>query len=151
MVTKMLLVKHDVKPSPIHGLGVFVLQTVPAGTVVWRYDPMFDNEIPEDVVDKLPREEAETVYHHAEYLPIRRAFRLGNDADIFMNHSFGPSLLDRGDQMIASRDLRFGDELTCNYCDVNVVGYTSEVVTDLVIAKTNLIIDDRSSLRHDWP
>lgn len=147
----MLLVKHDVKPSPIHGLGVFVLKFVPAGTVVWRYDPMFDNEIPENVVARFPREEAEAVYHHAEYLPKQRAFRLGNDADIFMNHSFEPSLIDRGDQMIASHDLRVGDELTCNYCDVNVVGYTPEVESNWAIVNSNIIIDDKSSSRRGWP
>ena len=95
--------------------------------VVWRYDPMFDIEIPAHTVAKFPQEEAETVYHHAEYLPERQAFRLGNDADIFMNHSYWPSLLDRGDEMVASRGLEVGDELTCNYCQVNVVGFTNEV------------------------
>ena len=89
---------------------------------------MFDIEISADVVAKFPREEAETVYHHAEYLPEREVFRLGNDADIFMNHSNCPSLLDRGDEMVASRDLEIGDELTCDYCEVHVVGFTSEVL-----------------------
>jgi SET domain-containing protein len=127
MVTKMLLVGHCVKPSPIHGLGVFLLEPVPSGTVVWRYDPMFDIEIPADSVARLPKEEAETVYHHAEYLPDRRIFRLGNDADIFMNHSKGPSLVDQGDEMIASKDLKVGDELTCDYREVKVIGFTSEI------------------------
>ena len=134
----MLLVRHYVKPSSIHGLGVFLLQSVPAGTTVWRYDPMFDIEIPAHTVAKFQREEAETVYHHAEYLPERQVFRLGNDADIFMNHSYWPSLLDRGDEMIASQDLEVGDELTCNYCQVHVVGFTNEVLHSRLIPEVQI-------------
>jgi hypothetical protein len=88
---------------------------------------MFDIEMPAAFVASLPLEEAETVYHHAEYLAERGVFRLGNDADIFMNHSNGPSLIDRGDEMIALRDLCVGDELTCDYREVRVVGYESEI------------------------
>lgn len=87
---------------------------------------MFDTEMSEDFVASLPREEAEAVYHHAEYFPQRRMFRLGNDADIFMNHCDTPSLLDCGDDMVAARDLDPGEELTCNYQDVLVVGYMIE-------------------------
>lgn len=119
----MLTVNHRVKPSPIHGLGVFLLEPVLAGSIVWKYDPMFDIEISAESVARFPKEEAEVVYHHAEYLPERRTFRLGNDADIFMNHSNRPTLVDLGDQMIASQDLKVGDELTCDYRKVHVVGF----------------------------
>lgn len=122
----MLIVSHCVKPSSIHGLGVFLREPVAAGTVVWRYDPMFDIEMPAALVASLPPEEVETVHHHAEYLPERGVFRLGNDADIFMNHSDGPSLADRGDEMIALRDLDAGEELTCDYREVHVLGFEAE-------------------------
>lgn len=122
----MLIVDHCVKPSSIHGLGLFVGQAVKAGTVIWRYEPMFDVEISAAVVASLPAEEAETVYHHAEFLPQRGVFRLGNDADIFMNHSDDPSLTDLGDEMIARQDLQAGEELTCDYRDVRVLGFESE-------------------------
>jgi SET domain-containing protein len=122
----MLTVHHCVKPSAIHGLGVFIMEAVAAGTVVWRYDPMFDIEIPASTVASFPSDVAEVVYHHAEYLPDHQVFRLGNDADIFMNHSDGPTLIDLGDEMIASQDLKVGDELTCDYRKVFVVGFLSE-------------------------
>ena len=89
---------------------------------------MFDVEIPAETVARFPLEEAEAVYHHAEYLPERNIFRLGNDADIFMNHSKRPSLYDLGDEMIASRNLSAGEELTCDYREVYVVGLTSTIL-----------------------
>lgn len=123
----MFIVDHHVKPSPIHGLGVFLLQPVKAGAIVWRYEPMFDVELTTAEVNRLPQEEAETVFNHAEYFPERGVFRLGNDADIFMNHSSRPALLDKGDVMVAARDLILGDELTCDYSEVHVVSYWSQI------------------------
>ncbi len=122
----MLIVNHKVQPSEIHGLGVFTLEPIKAGTVVWRFDPMFDVELSEEFVAKLSHEDAETVFHHAEYIAEKRVFRLGNDGDIFMNHCDFPSLRDDGDVMIAARDMKAGEELTCNYSDVRVVGYEEE-------------------------
>lgn len=122
----MLTVNHKVQPSAIHGLGVFVMEPIPAGTVVWRFDPMFDVEFSEEFVAGLSPEDMDTVLHHAEYLPEKRVFRLGNDADIFMNHSDMPTLSDQGDEMVATRDLAPGDELTCDYSEVRVVGYENE-------------------------
>lgn len=123
----MLLVKHTVTSSPIHGLGIFLLQPVAAGEVVWRYASTFDTELTAAFVASLPPEDADTVYTHAEYFPERAVFRLGNDADIFMNHSSQPTLLDLGDEMIAIRDLFIGDELTCDYQEVRVMGFENEL------------------------
>lgn len=122
----MLVVRHIVKSSTIHGLGVFIMQSAKSGMVVWRYDPMYDVEIPVDLVKGFPSDVAETVFHHAEFLPRLNAFRLGNDADIFMNHSSAPSLIDRGDKMVAARDLSMGEELTCDYSRTRVLGFEDE-------------------------
>lgn len=123
----MLLVKHNVKPSPIHGLGIFLLQPVASGELVWRYASTFDTELSAEFVASLAPEDADTVYTHAEYFPERAVFRLGNDADIFMNHSSHPTLLDLGDAMIATRDLFIGDELTCDYKEVRVMDFENKL------------------------
>ncbi|MEI4235136.1 hypothetical protein V8324_20045 [Roseovarius sp. D22-M7] len=57
---------------------------------------MFDIELSASTVESFPSDVAGVVYHHAEYLPDHQIFRLGNDADIFMNHSDGPTLIDLG-------------------------------------------------------
>lgn len=119
----MFLVKHYVTRSQIHGLGVFTRVPIRAGETVWRHDPMFDVDIPAAMLAKFPEDLAQTVLHHAEYIPHLGIFRLGNDGDMFMNHSPTPSLIDRGEEMIAARDLAPGSELTCDYAQVRVLGF----------------------------
>ncbi|OCX60984.1 hypothetical protein BFP70_16085 [Thioclava sp. SK-1] len=120
----MLLVKHFVTQSPIHDLGLFLGEPVTAGTLIWRFEPTFDVEIPEAMLENLDPEDVETIWHNAEYIEERGVFRLGNDADIFMNHSDEPTLIDLGDEMVAARDLLPGDELTCDYRAVRVLGFS---------------------------
>lgn len=119
----MLHVDHYVSHSTIHGLGLFTREPIKAGSLVWRFDPMFDVEIPASLVKQFPEEDAMIVFNHAEYLKHLGVFRLGNDGDIFMNHSECPSLLDLGDEMIAKHDLKAGTELTCDYTEVCVLGF----------------------------
>lgn len=64
-----------------------------------------------------------TLFTHAEYVASRNAFILGNDADIFMNHSDEPTLVDAGTAMYAARTIEPGEELTCDYHVVQVLGY----------------------------
>ena len=39
----MLLFRTTVKPSRIHGLGVFAAELIPAGAKVWEFDPQLDS------------------------------------------------------------------------------------------------------------
>lgn len=122
----MLLVDHYVSQSNIHGLGVFTRESISAGAKVWKFDPMFDVEIPASLVNRFPEEERRTVLRHAEFIEHLNVFRLGNDGDMFMNHSDEPSLVDRGEEMIAARDLPAGTELTCDYSNVCVLDFVAE-------------------------
>ena len=119
----MLVVKHFVSTSPVHNLGLFLGEDVVRGRKVWQFDPEFDVEIPVEMLARLEEDCRDAVLHCAEYFDDRKVFRLGNDADIFMNHSDEPTLLDLGDTLVAARDLAAGEELTCDYRSVHVVGY----------------------------
>ena len=119
----MLLVKHFVSTSAIHNLGLFLGEDVVKGRRIWRFEPDFDVEIPAEMLARLDQESRDVVLHCAEYFDDRKVYRLGNDADIFMNHSDEPTLLDLGDTLVAARDLSAGEELTCDYRTVHVVGY----------------------------
>jgi len=120
----MLLVLNYVSKSNIHGLGLFSAEHVKENQVVWRFEPTFDAEIPKSLLNFLLDPHAETVLENAEYHPDREVFVLGNDGDIFMNHSDDPNLIDMGDIMIAARDIQAGEEITCDYRKVMVLGFT---------------------------
>ena len=48
----MLLIKVEVAKSPIHGQGIFALQAVRAGEVLWLFNPTKDSRIPILEADK---------------------------------------------------------------------------------------------------
>ncbi len=126
----MLVVEHFVARSEIHNLGVFLGETVTQGKVIWRYEPEFDVEFSKAMVEALPKRYKGLVHDCAEYFADRDVYRLGNDADIFMNHSNQPNLLDLGDVMIAARAISAGEELTCDYRIVSVAGFKPEPLDD---------------------
>lgn len=119
----MLVVEHFVARSDIHNLGVFIAEPIAQGEVVWRYEPDFDVELSKEMVEALPKRYKVLVEDCAEFFADRGVYRLGNDADIFMNHCDQPNLLDLGDVMIAARAVSAGEELTCDYRVVRVAGY----------------------------
>ena len=123
MRSRMLLVKHFISTSQIHNLGLFIGEPVMRDRKIWRFEPEFDVEIPAEMLARFGRSFRDVVLDCAEYFGDREVYRLGNDADIFMNHSDQPNLLDRGDTMVAARDIAAGEELTCDYRKVYVAGY----------------------------
>ena len=124
----MLVVRHYVARSKIHNLGLFLGEPVSQGRMIWRYEPEFDVELSKEMVDALPKRYNTVIRDCAEYLADRGAYRLGNDGDIFMNHSDRPNLLDLGDVMIAARPIHAGEELTCDYRIVHVAGYRPDPI-----------------------
>ena len=60
----MLMVDARRGPSQIHGLGLIAHQSIPIGTVVWKFQLYFDQLIPPDMVDRLsPPAKALTEQH----------------------------------------------------------------------------------------
>lgn len=111
----VLLVRTEVRPSPIHGLGLFALEPIPAGTVVWRFVPEFDCLIGIDQVVGVPDVVQE---FFDKYVALDGGtYLLEADDSRFMNHSGSPNLVTgKGTEpMVASRDIAAGEELTCDY------------------------------------
>ena len=50
----MLLVETELRPSPIHGIGVFLLQPVCRGELIWRFDSRIDRVYSEEEIATLP-------------------------------------------------------------------------------------------------
>lgn len=120
-----MLIKHTtVGPSPLHGLGCFLAEPVQAGDTIWVFNPRFDLLLsPWEVDGYLPC--VRDFIKHYGYLDNQQFpgwYVLHSGNDRFCNHAAEPTLRTRhlgGAQydMVASRDLVVGDELTCNYAE----------------------------------
>lgn len=120
----MLLINARVGASAIHGLGLFAKQFIPAGTVIWRFTRGFDVEIPESSLQSLSPAAREQVLHYAEYHPAECKFVLSSDDDRFTNHSDIPNTAQPDKEtMVAVRDIKNGDEISCDYRQVVMVGF----------------------------
>src|SRR6516225_3895295 len=58
----MLLVKTTLRPSEVHGLGLFADEFIPKGTVIWRFDGRVDHRYDESQLAALPAEEQERLF-----------------------------------------------------------------------------------------
>ncbi len=119
----MLTVETKVSASKIDGLGVFATSPVPAGAVVWRFNPLIDVVIrpaqlfglPDHVVDYLNK---------YSYRDDDALMHIGLDNDKFINHSFTPNVGSGLDgTRIALTDINEGDELTEDYTVCSPNGY----------------------------
>lgn len=116
----MLSVPVVLKASPIHGIGVFAVGAIAAGTEVWRFTPGFDLDVDPAIVESQPPHLRERLLHYGYVDPRLGRYILCCDDARFLNHSDAPNLrteyaLDRYGIDFAVRDIRPGEELTVNY------------------------------------
>lgn len=111
----MFLVNTELRPSPIHGLGVFAAEFIPAGTIVWRFQPDFDFRVSEESVAALPELARQKLLHYSAKWG--GGYVISADDARFMNHSEQANLktLDEPDSDVAIRDIQVGEELLEDY------------------------------------
>lgn len=108
-------------PSAVHGIGVFALTDIPAGTFDLFAPPCDWPAVPVAEIDALPPHARELVRTYClrdethYHLPAH-GFRV-RDLVMYLNHSAAPNLrsVDAGDYFEATRDIRGGEELTVDY------------------------------------
>lgn len=118
----MMLIETSVRPSGIHGLGLFAVRFVPRGSPVWRFEPGFDHDFSPAQFAALP---PLAQYHTRWFCFVSRLdghIILSGDHACFINHSPSPNTGALPDAKppvvtVALRDVAAGEELTCNYHD----------------------------------
>jgi uncharacterized protein len=121
VIDQMLMVKTRIAPSSIAGIGVFADQDIPAGTVTWRFMPGYDLLLTQSAIDALPEPARSSLLDLAYYHAATDCYVLCADNARFMNHADEPNTagvhvddeIERDD--IATRDIRVGEEMTCDY------------------------------------
>jgi uncharacterized protein len=115
----MLLVKTNLAPSRIHGIGLFAAEDIPRGTVIWRRDPSIDVELTEEQLEALAPPSREQIVKYTYLDIVRRTYVLCGDDARFFNHEDAPNCVDYpdadGGTTVAARDIRAGEELTSDY------------------------------------
>lgn len=116
----MLLVRTSVAPSTIHGIGLFAVDPIPAGTVWWRFDLAVDRTIPAKLLPLM----SQTFRDHVErYGFLSDGFwTLCGDNAIFVNHSDNPPSLHEENVSIAYRGIACGEEITEDYGHFHCLG-----------------------------
>lgn len=115
----MLMVRARVRPSSIHGLGLFALEFIPAGSTVWRFTDGFDRTFTDADLQALPAAAREQVlfYCDGDYDPDTGVHTLSADDARFTNHSDAPNTVNAPDGIstIAVRNIHPGEEITWSY------------------------------------
>jgi SET domain-containing protein len=115
-----LLVPVRVDRSPIHGLGVFALDRIAEGTVVWTFTPGFDLDLDPRALDDQLEHFRRTMLHYGYIDPVLDRFILCCDDYRFINHSDSPNIrvdkrVNRYGVDVAARDIDAGEELMVDY------------------------------------
>jgi hypothetical protein len=130
----MLMVETELRQSDIHGTGVFLVEPVRKGDLVWRFDSRIDRVYSEDELASLPERMQRFLRTYSTWHEASQLWILCGDNGRHFNHSDTPNTLSLGTGFgddVAAEDLPAGVELTTNYaliCDsvrMNGAGYLS--------------------------
>ncbi len=120
-ITESEFAKVEDKHSPIEGLGLFALTPIATGDCIHRI-----NVVREITREEPLRENLGERIDHCDY-PDGKVVLLGFP-DRHINHSCDPNSYVRyegtGSFLCARRDIREGEEITCDY-NLNITGGTS--------------------------
>ena len=117
----MMLVETELRPSGIHGTGVFLTRPVAAGTVIWRFDSRIDRVYSTAEVEGLPAIMQEFLRTYSTWHAASQLWVLCGDNGRHFNHSDTPNTVSDGiafGEDTALVDLPAGTELTSDYTTI---------------------------------
>ena len=111
----MLQVKTSLKPSNIHGIGLFADQFIEKGKIIWEYTPNIDREFTEE--EYISLSDLDVKFYSFQ---IDGIYCLCCDDAKFFNHSKTPNCEEiindiKFGYTIAASDIHIGEELTTDY------------------------------------
>lgn len=116
----MNLIKTYIDRSNIEGIGLFVAEFIPKGTLIWRFTKNFDIEISKNKFENIKKELTKI---ELDYI-LRYSFDTENtiifctDDAKYCNHSYEANT-GGIEKQIALKDINIREEITCNYKELN--------------------------------
>jgi len=118
----MMYVKTKIGPSKINGIGLFADEFIPKETVIWKFNPLIDLCLSKSDLRKLSLASQEQLHKYTYLDSNKKKYVLCGDDARFFNHSKNPNCKDvktyshdKDDKTIAIKDIKKGEELTCDY------------------------------------
>jgi SET domain-containing protein len=119
----MLCVPTEVRPSKIHGTGVFLLKPVKKGALIWCFDSRVDRVYTLAEIETLPPHMEKFFLKYGYWHEETNVFVMHGDNGRYINHAVKPNLLSAGSafgDLTAVQNLAAGAEITVDYrkhCD----------------------------------
>jgi SET domain-containing protein len=119
----MMLVETELRPSPIHGIGVFLLEAVSKGDLIWRFDARIDRVYTEAEIATVPEHMQRFLRTYSTWHQATELWVFCGDNGRHFNHSDEPTTVSNAiafGEDRAAADLPAGTELTSDYrtiCD----------------------------------
>ena len=117
----MMMVETVLKPSEIHGIGVFLAEPVSKGTLLWRFDSRIDRVYCDDEIATLPPLMQNFLRTYSTWNAAVQLWVLCGDNGRHFNHSATPNSISDGIAFgcdFAADDLPAGTELTSDYTTI---------------------------------
>ena len=117
----MMMVETELRPSAIHGTGVFLLEAVREGQLIWQFDSRIDRVYSETELASLPERSARFLRTYSTWNEAAALWVLCGDNGRHFNHSAEPNTISRGiafGEDVAAMDLEAGTELTSDYATI---------------------------------
>jgi SET domain-containing protein len=115
-MSRMLLVRTYLAPSPVAGIGLFAAEPITKDTIIWVFDSRIDRLFGLEERESSP-EPLRTFLRTYGYprCPGSPVHILDGDNARFMNHSKLPNTYEWRGDTAAARDIDAGEELLCDY------------------------------------
>ena len=126
----MYVVKVRIAKSKIDGKGVFAIEKIPKGKIVWLYDPLQDLSVTQEEFTKLDKVEKARFYHSAYLSPWSGLWICPppDEAANYTNHSLQNNTTVKYDAsissepyFIANHNIKIGEEITNNYYEFDEI------------------------------
>jgi len=124
----MMMVETELRASSIHGIGVFLLEPVRAGQLIWRFDSRIDRVFSDAEIREMPERLQQYLHTYSTLHRDLQLWVLCGDNGRHFNHSETPNTRSLGIAFgddVAAYDLNAGAELTSDYrtiCDAMRLG-----------------------------
>lgn len=117
----MIHVKHKVDKSNLHGLGLFTLEDIPKGGLIYTASPKLDLNLSQEDFDSLNQKEKDEVRYWGFWIESQKVWHVDFDMSKFINHSHESNVTQDFSKedayLTAKRDIQAGEELTQDYLE----------------------------------